>query len=70
MAKLASLFPHILNTQMQLWNLNVPKIPRGNNQNKVTLSKNMMKEHSFTLQVNRYVVEDDLPVILTPQLTL
>ena len=29
-----------------------------------------MKEYSFTLQVKRYVVEDDLPVILTPQLTL
>ena len=34
---------------MQLWNPNVPKIPRDNNQNKVTLSKNMMKEDERVL---------------------
>ena len=29
-----------------------------------------MKEYSFTLQIEKDIVEDDLPVILTPQPTL
>ena len=55
---------------MHVWDKNAQKAQRRNNQNKGSLSQNVMKEYAFTLQVERDVVEDDLPVILTPQLTL